>query len=106
MTNAFEAERLGKRYRRRTWALRDDLAVPQGSITALVGPNGAGKSTLIKAGIRFERPTTGRVLVAGIDPRRDRGAARVAAHKAAADALLGVLFLGATVLVVARRRPE
>ncbi|MDQ6793776.1 MAG: ABC transporter ATP-binding protein [Chloroflexota bacterium] len=76
MTIALEARGLGKRYRRRRWALRDlDLAVPEGSITALVGPNGAGKSTLIKAWIGFERPTTGQLLVQGIDPRRDRGAA-------------------------------
>ncbi len=76
MTIALEAHGLGKRYRRRRWALRDlDLAVPEGSITALVGPNGAGKSTLIKAWIGFERPTTGRLFVQGIDPLRNRGAA-------------------------------
>ncbi len=73
MGNGFEAVGLGKRYRRRRWALRDvDVAVPEASITALVGPNGAGKSTLIKAGVGFERPTAGRVLVDGIDPWRDR----------------------------------
>jgi ABC-2 type transport system ATP-binding protein len=72
----FEAHGLGKRYRRGRWALRDvDVAVPVGSITALVGPNGAGKSTLIKAGVGFERPTAGRVLVDGVDPWRHRGAA-------------------------------
>jgi ABC-2 type transport system ATP-binding protein len=76
MTNGFEAHGLGKRYRRRHWALRDvDVAVPAGSITALVGPNGAGKSTMIKAGVGFERPTAGRVLVDGVDPWRDRGSA-------------------------------
>jgi ABC-2 type transport system ATP-binding protein len=76
MTNGFEAHALGKRYRRRHWALRDvDVAVPAGSITALVGPNGAGKSTLIKAGVGFERPTAGRVLVDGVDPWRERGRA-------------------------------
>jgi ABC-2 type transport system ATP-binding protein len=76
MDVALEAQGLGKRYRRRQWALRDvDVTVPRGSITALVGPNGAGKSTLIKAAIGFERPTTGRVLVEGIDPRRNRGGA-------------------------------
>ena len=76
MSHGFEAHGLGKRYRRRRWALRDvDLAVPRGSITALVGPNGAGKSTLIKAGVGFERPTAGRVLVDGIDPWRHRSAA-------------------------------
>ncbi len=76
MTDGFEAHGLGKRYRRRQWALRDvDVAVPRGSITALVGPNGAGKSTLIKAGVGFERPTAGRVLVDGVDPWLDRAAA-------------------------------
>jgi ABC-2 type transport system ATP-binding protein len=74
--HAIEAHALGKRYRRGRWALRDvDVAVPRGSITALVGPNGAGKSTLIKAGVGFERPTAGRVVVDGIDPWRDRAAA-------------------------------
>lgn len=71
------AEKVGRRYRRgRPWALRDvDLAIPRGSVTALVGPNGAGKSTLIRSWIGFEHPDEGRVLVEGIDPRRDRPAA-------------------------------
>jgi ABC-2 type transport system ATP-binding protein len=76
MTDGFEAHGLGKRYGRHRWALRDvDLQVPPGSITALVGPNGAGKSTLIKAGVGFERPTVGRVLVDGVDPWNERGRA-------------------------------
>lgn len=72
-----ETHDLGKRYRRGgRWALRHvDLAVPDGSITALVGPNGSGKSTLLKSCIGFERPTEGRLLVDGIDPVRDRAAA-------------------------------
>jgi ABC-2 type transport system ATP-binding protein len=71
------AERVGRRYRRgRPWAIKDvDLAIPRGTITALVGPNGAGKSTLIRSWMGFERPDEGRVLVEGIDPRRDRTAA-------------------------------
>ena len=74
---ALEAHEVGKRYsRRRPPALDNvDLAVPAGSITALVGPNGAGKSTLIKAWVGFERPTAGRVAVAGVDPFRDRAGA-------------------------------
>ena len=72
-----ETHDIGKRYaRRRPWALRHlDLSVPDGSITALVGPNGSGKSTLLKAWVGFERPTEGRLLVDGIDPWKDRGAA-------------------------------
>jgi len=71
------AEGVGRRYSRgRPWAIKDvDLAIPRGSITALVGPNGAGKSTLIRSWMGFERPDEGRVLVQGIDPRRDRTAA-------------------------------
>jgi ABC-2 type transport system ATP-binding protein len=71
-----EAFGLAKRYSRGVWALKDvDLEIPGGSVTALVGPNGAGKSTLIKAWVAFERPTAGRVAVAGIDPWRERSAA-------------------------------
>lgn len=68
------AEAFGRRYRRgRPWAVRDlDLAVPRGSITALVGPNGAGKSTLIRSWMGFERPDEGRVFVEGLDVVRNR----------------------------------
>ena len=70
-----ETHDIGKRYGRRNWALRHvDLAVPDGSITALVGPNGSGKSTLLKAWVGFERPTEGRLTVGGIDPWQDRAA--------------------------------
>ena len=76
MDAALEAHGYGKRYRRRSWALRGvDLAVPTGSITALVGPNGSGKSTLIRSWIGFERPTEGRLSTGGVDPGRDRAAA-------------------------------
>ena len=67
-----ETHDIGKRYGRRSWALRHvDIAVPDGSITALVGPNGSGKSTLLKAWVGFERPTRGPP-----DRRRHRPVAR------------------------------
>jgi ABC-2 type transport system ATP-binding protein len=73
MTAVLEAHGFGKRYRRRTWALRGvELTVPEGTITALVGPNGSGKSTLIRAWIGFERATEGRLSTGGVDPQRDR----------------------------------
>lgn len=79
-TNAaapFAAEEFGRRYRRgRPWAARSvTFTLAPGSITALVGPNGAGKSTLIRAGVGYERPDEGRVLIAGHDPVRERSAA-------------------------------
>jgi ABC-2 type transport system ATP-binding protein len=59
----------GKRFRPGRWALRDvDLQIPEGSVTALVGPNGAGKTTLIRICMAFERPSSGRVEVEGVDP--------------------------------------
>ncbi len=40
-----------------------------GSLTAIIGPNGAGKSTLVKAIAGTVRPSGGRVLMSGIEPR-------------------------------------
>jgi iron complex transport system ATP-binding protein len=42
-----------------------DLALTDGSFTAIVGPNGCGKSTLLKALGRLLRPTSGQVLLDG-----------------------------------------
>ena len=72
--SALEARGVTKVYRRGTPpALTGiNLAIPRGSITALVGPNGAGKSTLMKAWVGFERPTQGEVAVHGLDPFRSR----------------------------------
>ena len=38
-----------------------------GSVTVLTGPNGAGKSTALQVILGLTRPTSGRVLVAGVD---------------------------------------
>ncbi len=44
-----------------------NLVIKPGEHVALVGENGAGKSTLIKLLLRFYVPTSGRVLIDGID---------------------------------------
>jgi ABC-2 type transport system ATP-binding protein len=63
----------GRPWQKRRWALRDvDLALPDGSVTALVGPNGAGKTTLIRICMAFERPSSGHVEVEGVDPWQRR----------------------------------
>ena len=63
--NALETTGLGKRYGR-VWALRDcTLAVPAGSVTALMGPNGAGKTTLLHLAVGLLTPTLGEVRIAG-----------------------------------------
>jgi subfamily B ATP-binding cassette protein MsbA len=43
------------------------LRAAPGSVTALVGPSGAGKSTLIGLVCAFHAPSSGRVLVDGVD---------------------------------------
>ncbi|NUP96708.1 MAG: ABC transporter ATP-binding protein [Planctomycetaceae bacterium] len=44
-----------------------ELDAPAGSTTALVGSSGSGKSTLASLVMAFNRPTTGRVLIDGLD---------------------------------------
>jgi ATP-binding cassette subfamily C protein CydD len=46
-----------------------DLTVPAGSRVALVGPSGSGKSTLLAVLLGFVAPTSGRILVDGVDLR-------------------------------------
>jgi ATP-binding cassette subfamily B protein/subfamily B ATP-binding cassette protein MsbA len=60
-------------YRPGTPVIRDfNLAVPGGSVVALVGPSGAGKTTLTDLVARFYDPTSGAILLNGIDLRHLR----------------------------------
>lgn len=52
------------------------LNVPEGHVYGLLGPNGAGKSTTINLVTGMLRPTSGRVLVGGVDTVADPGRAR------------------------------
>ena len=44
-----------------------DLALPEGSFTALVGPSGGGKSTVAKLIARFWDTTSGSIEIGGVD---------------------------------------
>jgi lipoprotein-releasing system ATP-binding protein len=44
-----------------------DLVLQRGEFAALIGPSGSGKSTLLNTVGLLERPTSGRILIAGKD---------------------------------------
>jgi putative ABC transport system ATP-binding protein len=52
------------------------LTLQTGAFAAMAGPSGSGKSTLLNVIGALDRPTTGRVEVAGIDLATVHGAAR------------------------------
>ncbi len=62
-----EIEGVGKRYRGDAWALKDVSVTLEAGVIGLLGPNGAGKSTLMNILATITRPTTGRVLLDGVD---------------------------------------
>jgi sulfate transport system ATP-binding protein len=63
------------------------LAIPEGSLTALLGPSGSGKSTLLRVIAGLEQPDSGQVLLNDEDvtqrPARERGVGMVFQHYAA-----------------------
>ena len=63
------------------------LAIPTGSLTALLGPSGSGKSTLLRVIAGLEQPDAGDVVIPGEDatglPPQERGVGFVFQHYAA-----------------------
>lgn len=63
-------ENVSFEYRPGTPVVRDfTVSVPGGSVVALVGRSGAGKTTVTDLVARFHDPTSGRILVNGVDLR-------------------------------------
>ena len=71
MRPLIEIQNVSKSYRRESLeipVLRDiSLDIDAGAFVALMGPSGSGKTTLLNLIAGIDRPTSGRILVAGMD---------------------------------------
>jgi putrescine transport system ATP-binding protein len=65
--NYLVTENLVKRFDEAVAVDEVNLSIKQGEIFALLGSSGCGKSTLLRMLAGFERPTSGRILLAGQD---------------------------------------
>ncbi len=64
-------DRVTKKYKNKAAALeRINLHVEAKEFVVIVGPSGAGKSTLLKLLTREEKPSSGKIIVGGIDYER------------------------------------
>jgi ABC-2 type transport system ATP-binding protein len=103
MTAAIEMSDLGKCYGKQ-WALRDcTLAIPAGTIAALVGPNGAGKTTLIQLAVGLIEPSKGVIDVFGERPRENSAATLARIGYVAQDHPLYRRFSVAEMLTMGRK---
>jgi ABC-2 type transport system ATP-binding protein len=75
-TTALEITALRKAYGKKTAVDGLSLRVAEGEIFGILGPNGAGKTTTVECVEGLRRPDGGSVRVFGVDPYRDREAAR------------------------------
>jgi ABC-2 type transport system ATP-binding protein len=72
MPEALLVEGVTKRFSGHTAVQDLTLHVPQGSIWGILGPNGAGKSTTLRMVMNIIGRDSGRILLDGVDPERDR----------------------------------
>jgi osmoprotectant transport system ATP-binding protein len=65
-----ELRGVGVTYADGSVAVRDvDLTIPAGEFTVFLGPSGSGKSTLLRTINRLIEPTSGSVIIDGVDAR-------------------------------------
>lgn len=57
------------------------LVIPSGSVVGLVGESGSGKSTLARAAVGLAEPSSGSILLDGVDVAHARGANALLRHR-------------------------
>ena len=70
MTAAIELVGASKKYGSFEALKSVSFSIESGSLVAMLGPNGAGKTTSINLMLGMRRPTSGKALIFGEDPRR------------------------------------
>ncbi len=66
--NLIRMKGVNKQYKNGVTAIYDlDLTIEKGDFVFIIGSTGCGKSTLIKMLYREERPTSGKIIVGGLD---------------------------------------
>ena len=66
--NLIKMKGVNKQYKNGVTAIYDmDLTIEKGDFVFIIGSTGCGKSTLIKMLYREEKPTSGKIIVGGID---------------------------------------
>jgi ABC-2 type transport system ATP-binding protein len=73
MSDVLTTHNLSKHYRKHRALDQLNLAVPEGSVYALLGANGAGKTTALKLMMNLHPATSGEATVLGIDSRQLQG---------------------------------
>ena len=93
-TDAVTFHRVTRRFGHLTALDALDLVIPTGQRVALLGANGAGKSTSVNLMMGLLRPTSGDVLVTGLDPAHAVATGRIAAMLQDGGLLPGVTVRG------------
>ena len=72
MTNSIEVINLSKSYRSKQAVKNINFKINENEIVGLLGPNGCGKTTTIGMMLGLLKPTSGKVLINGIDIEKDK----------------------------------
>jgi ABC-2 type transport system ATP-binding protein len=72
MAAMIEFEGLSKKYGEFAALTGLDLSIARGEVFGFLGPNGAGKTTTIRMMMGILVPTSGRIVIDGLDCQRDR----------------------------------
>ena len=72
MTNSIEVINLSKRYKSKEAVSNINFKINENEIVGLLGPNGCGKTTTIGMMLGLLKPTSGQVLINGMDIEKNK----------------------------------